>query len=86
MHQLGPAGIPYPQGAAANSAETSLARAFTCFPGLFIPDPGVKDGDIFFATQLVRLEVCPDVDGTSATSCGFPAYGSIAEVEWVRMR
>ena len=86
MHQFGPAGIPDPQGAAANAAETSLPRTFIDGPGLFVPNSGVKDGDLVFAVNLERRVVRPEVDCVPATARRFPTDGAITEVEWVRMR
>ena len=85
MHQFGPAGIPDPQGAAANTAETSLPRAFIDGPGLFISNFGMKDGDLAFAVNLERRVVRPEVDCVPATARRFPADGAITEVVWVRM-
>lgn len=86
MYQFWPARIPDPEGTAANATESSLARAFIDGPGLFIPDFGVKYGDVFFAVNLQRRVIRAKVNRISATARRLPTDRAITKVKWVRVR
>jgi hypothetical protein len=85
MHKLGPARVPHPEKAPAQSAEAALCWTFLYVTGFRILDLCPVESDILTSLYVERVELPAEIDRISSPACSLPTDGAVAEIERVGM-
>jgi hypothetical protein len=85
MHKFGPARVPHPEKATAQSAEAALCRTLRYVTGFRFLDLCPIESDILASLYIERVELPAEVDRISSPARSLSTDGAVAEIERVGM-